>query len=518
MGKAKPVDVLAKARSSPKSVKHLSLNPAALGHANILWEPTAAFPMEVLACTNLESLDLFRGIAWDGDNSIPAGIGKLVKLRELTLGGLSMTELPDAIGKLKALRVLSLDYAESLESLPKSIGNLAHLEELTMSYTPALTALPKEIGKLGKLKTLSLGESGITKIPTELWDARSLVALALPDAVTTLPLGISKLASLESITLSAPALVSIASELPKLKKLHTVYVVQGEKGDLPDAIGELPKLKMLHASFAGLKALPASLAGHAALESLDVAGNQLKSLEALVASLPKLKELDFSDNPIDRGEKRRIDAMMRLPPSKRKTNAPTPKPTGVRAEYLGDVVSVNASLLMLVADATIAKAWRGCEEGDSDESDFDRLLSAMDDDDVAKIQVGGKEALGLSLAVGQGVVRVFRSGKSLVLVEGFIDRDKDPTFLEDMALPPGKNATRAGQLRITSGNIVFMPSTDDASDVASHAKKPAKKPIECGSEESGLLVPLASGTYAVVLEDEQNASWGTARRALLVPK
>src|SRR5581483_7826150 len=138
MGKAKPRDMLAEARTNPKKVKTLSLNPAALGHSNILWQPTPVFPPELLDCTNLGWLDLFRGIAWDGDNTIPEGIGKLTKLRYLTLGGLSMKKLPDSIGKLKELRELSLDYAESLEALPKTIGKLTKLEELGLSYTTAL--------------------------------------------------------------------------------------------------------------------------------------------------------------------------------------------------------------------------------------------------------------------------------------------------------------------------------------------------------------------------------------------
>jgi hypothetical protein len=50
-----------------------------------------SFPRELLACKNLVSLELFRGIAYDGDGTIPAEIGTLSKLERLSLGGLTFT-------------------------------------------------------------------------------------------------------------------------------------------------------------------------------------------------------------------------------------------------------------------------------------------------------------------------------------------------------------------------------------------------------------------------------------------
>lgn len=173
----KPADLLAPAREKPLAVKHLVLNPGALSHEKIVYEPTKAFPPEILACKNLESLDLFRGIDYEGDPTIPAGIGALKKLRVLTLGGLTTTKLPDAIGDLAALEELSLDFGESLNALPKTIGKLKKLRKLALTYTSELTKLPKEIGGCKALRELTLANSGVTAIPAELFDCRALETL-----------------------------------------------------------------------------------------------------------------------------------------------------------------------------------------------------------------------------------------------------------------------------------------------------------------------------------------------------
>ncbi len=517
MKSRKPTDLLARARTSPKAVKHLCLNPGALSHSKIVYEPTLAFPREVLACTNLESLDLFRGIAWDGDNSIPKEIGKLRKLTSLTLGGLSMKTLPDSIGDLSNLRELSLDYAESLRELPKTIGELKKLEKLGLAYTPALKSLPKSIGALGKLQELSCGESGLEQVPAEVWSLRGLKSLALPETVVALPPGIGRLASLEELLVSAKALASVAKELPALKALRALTIHQADSAKLPDEIGRLPELAILHVAFAGLKALPASLAGHPTLEELDVCGNALTDLEALVASLPKLRHLEFSDNPLDRAQKRRIDALMKLPPSKRRANAPiAAAPKHQAPIFLGKVMSINASLLMVIADARVAASWRGAAQ--DEEGDYERLMAALSADDHAPIHVGGAKALGLSLGVGQGIAHVYRAGEAIVLVEGFFKDAKDPSFIEDVSAPPAKGAKKVGNVEVPSGKLVVTPGTDACEDVAklSKQKLDAKTGVRCGEERSGLMI-AAKGRYDVWLETERHASWGSAARAVLLP-
>lgn len=491
--KRRSVDPLAPARDKPKSVKSLFLNPAALGHMKIEWNPAPSFPREIFACTNIESLEIFRGIDWEGDNTIPREIGKLRKLRKLTLGGLSMKTLPDTIGNLRALRELSLDYDESLTALPNTIGKLSSLEQLSLGYCEELKAIPPSIGKLKKLKNLSFSETAVKKVPAELWNATSLENLGLPEGVTALPPGISKLKKLKSLFSTAKALASIAKELPALASLESIGLHQGEEAELPEEIGRLPRLHTLHVAYAGLSSLPASLAGHRALRDLDVAGNKLRSLEALAASLPKLTSLDFSDNPLPRDEKRRIDAMMKKPPSKRKANAPQePRPKRPKPVELGRVMSVNASILMVVGDARVVAKWNG-------ERDYEDLCDRVASDDVASLTVGGQKAAGIG-GIGQGVVTVYRIGEMLACVEGFIDDWKDASFLEDLAAPIDPIAKPEARFPVKSGKIALLSG-----------------PCSMKEADRGelLTVKTKPGDYEIVLEDEKKASWGSARRVIL---
>src|SRR5207249_3877399 len=97
----------------------------------------------------------------------------------------------------------------------------------------------------------------------------------------------------------------------------------------------------------GLEKLPARIAELKALASLDVEGNKLKTLAALVCALPKLETLSFGDNPLATGEKREIERLMRLPASKRAGEATVPakktaasKTKRVKPERIGRAASI----------------------------------------------------------------------------------------------------------------------------------------------------------------------------------
>ena len=63
--------------------------------------------------------------------ALPRGIGKLGALRELTLyGSNELQEMPDLIG-LTALGSLTIEYCGKLRALPRGIGKLGALRELT---------------------------------------------------------------------------------------------------------------------------------------------------------------------------------------------------------------------------------------------------------------------------------------------------------------------------------------------------------------------------------------------------
>lgn len=528
MAKLKPFDPFVPVRENPLKVTAFEINPAAYRNMGFSNPPVKAFPRELFACRNLESLKLFRAIEYDGDQSIPAEIGTFAQLETLELGGLGFTTLPDTIGRLKKLKTLDLVYCESLTSLPDTIGALTQLKALSLGYTK-LKVLPASVGKCRKLEKLSI--ANVREVPAEIFKLTKLTSLALPDSVERLPPGLGRLTQLTELSISAQALTAAAKELPKLTKLQTLWV-SGQARELPETLSALKTLQKLSIGYLGLKKMP-NLEGFTVLAELNVSGNQLTELAPLVLSLPKLTELSFSGNPLIAGEKGRVDQLMRLSPAKRKKApaAKAKKPAVVATPTrVGDVTSVNGSLDMLVADAVIGASFQGIDnatDSDDDEmtgSDWELLTNTLDDDDAGTFSLRGKPALALSLGMGAGSVSVWRIGARLTLVEAFFESDEESLGGEDLELfhafvagDAGKRAKKAGTVSITCGQVVIMPSTDACTGVSKLVAKKKDKGTQCGSERSGLLLPLASGTYRVLLEPEVESAWGSGRRCHLVP-
>jgi hypothetical protein len=490
--KVKTADPLAPVRTNPTKVTTLELNPAGSRNAGKGWfDPLPVFPPEILDCKNLVELEIYRGIV---DGTIPEGIGKLTKLTSLGLGGLSTTRLPESIGKLVKLESLSLAYMESLHALPTSIGKLTKLRDLQMPYA-GLTSLPP-LGTLRALRTANFTNTPLASVHAALWQCTALEALYFPEGLTSLPPGIAKLSKLRVLSASPAALASIAGELPKLK-LTSLYV-HGE-GELPDEVGLIKTLGELRANYLGLTRLPATLPPN--LESLEVSGNKLATLIDVVLQLGKLVNLDYSGNPVAVSERRELDKLMKLSPSKRALVKPAPVKAPKAAPKLarvGQVASVNASLSLIIADAKVAKGWSGIGDGDDlDGSDWDRARLALAKKEYAMVDVGTQSAVALSLGVGQGVADVFRVGDRIVVVESIADDTEDALFLEFVASAPQKPKSVAN-LAVPSKKLVMVPSTDS------------------GDSEESLALDVPA-KISITLEPETKSSWGQARRMFITP-
>ncbi|MDH7445236.1 DUF5018 domain-containing protein [Aquimarina sp. 2201CG14-23] len=109
---------------------------------------------------------------------LPASIGKLTKLKTLSIDGLNLEEIPPEIGNLKELRVLFLSN-NLLQEIPLEIGGMYQLRWLDLQDN-LLEKIPIEIGGLRDLLTLNIKENPITDIPNEI--------CALRDGFTTIEL------------------------------------------------------------------------------------------------------------------------------------------------------------------------------------------------------------------------------------------------------------------------------------------------------------------------------------------
>ena len=88
-----------------------------------------------------------------------------------------MTSIPAQIGNLTNLQQLSLAINQ-LTSIPAQIGNLTNLQQLSLSNNQ-LTSIPAQIGNLTNLQYLILNDNQLTGIPPEIGDLTNLQYLTL---------------------------------------------------------------------------------------------------------------------------------------------------------------------------------------------------------------------------------------------------------------------------------------------------------------------------------------------------
>jgi hypothetical protein len=225
----------------------------------------------------------------------------------------------------------------------------------------------------------------------------------------------------------------------------------------------------------------------------------------VIAQFPKLKTLDYSDNPVAVSERRELDKLMKQAPSKRKKPAvakkaapAAKKPAKPKLARIGQVASVNASLAIIIADAKVAKAWTGIGESDDlDGSDWDRARVALSKKDYAMVDVGSQSAVALSLGVGQGVADVFKIGERIIVVESIADDTEDELFLEYVASAPQKPKSVAN-LTIPSKKLVMVPTTD------------------AGDSDESLAIDVPA-KISITIEPQTSSSWGQARRFFVTP-
>ncbi|WVZ91036.1 hypothetical protein U9M48_037265 [Paspalum notatum var. saurae] len=112
-------------------------------------------PESIGDCDNLRSLYIQRC----GIEDIPNSIGKMVNLRVLSIiWCMNFLQLPESLGNLCNLQTISLNDCRSLQHLPQCVTSLSHLEYVNLRYCSNLVELPEGIGNLKKLKVLNLEE------------------------------------------------------------------------------------------------------------------------------------------------------------------------------------------------------------------------------------------------------------------------------------------------------------------------------------------------------------------------
>jgi len=215
---------------------------------------------------------------WEG---VTIENGRVVEL-ELEEFGLTGA-VPAEIGRLSALRQLSLGVNQ-LTSVPAEIGHITTLERLILSRNQ-LTSLPAEIWQLTSLVSLDLSDNQLTSLPAEIGQLTSLKGLWLcGNRFTTLPVEVGRLTSLQGLSLGGNQLTSLPAEIWQLTALTELNLNGNQLTSVSAEIGQLTALRELNLNNNKLTSVPAEIGQLTSLTVLYINGNQLTSLPAEIAT------------------------------------------------------------------------------------------------------------------------------------------------------------------------------------------------------------------------------------------
>ncbi len=180
-------------------------------------------------------------------------------------------------------------------------------------------------------------------------------------------------------------------------------------------------------------------------------------------------------------------------------------------ETLGQVASLNASLLLLLGDTEVVKKWSGAEGEDAE-----RVLALADAKGFAgigRLPLEGGTGFILQLEAESGYAGVYRLGLDRIALFGpgheyfeenaeddaTIPKDATARLLSLIAKGPSPAAKLAGSFALASGGLV-VTEHNQSGKAAQRALKKLKSVKELDDETGSLLVRLPPGDYAILVE------------------
>lgn len=191
------------------------------------------------------------------------------------------------------------------------------------------------------------------------------------------------------------------------------------------------------------------------------------------------------------------------------------------AEPIGRFAAENASLWGLIADPTVAAAWKGDAGWVEDDAPLKSGVSmknratdfgrAMDLEEGA-IAVGREKAVIASLG-GCGVSEIWRIDRGIALIahfpsDGFDDLGKKGLVelgKRVTGLPTFGKSRRLGRVQVRSGCIALVLPYESGATKASEVEAAAKRAKATRTRGGPILVPLPNGVYDVMTEAVGNA-------------
>lgn len=176
---------------------------------------------------------------------------KIEEVKELSLSGCTGVALPEDTevwSRFKSLKKLDLNNS-SLTELPDEMDVLAPSLEILFLSENKFDAIPDVIGKLSHLRVLSLRGNQLSELSSSNLPASSLVWLILTNnQIKRISADIGQLKGLQKLMLSHNEITTVPSELGDCKMLELVRLANNNINSMPTEILSLPKLAWMSLS------------------------------------------------------------------------------------------------------------------------------------------------------------------------------------------------------------------------------------------------------------------------------
>ncbi|KAG0583028.1 hypothetical protein KC19_3G103100 [Ceratodon purpureus] len=231
---------------------------------------------------------------------LPESMGKLIRLRFLTIQCERLQCLPNAIGDLKMLVFLTLTQCLNLTRLPKSLGAISSLEHIAIRNCP-VRKLPKSLGSLSKLRRFWIRDcKNLQKLPSSIRFLRSLqdfefVNCGSREAKGASSTGLQDLlecGALGTLKIQDSTFTEVVESLGQSVPLDQLAVGCERLQWLPNSFGYLKRLLILElARCLHLTRLPKNLGAITSLERLTIRCCPIRKLPRSISLLSQLLEL-----------------------------------------------------------------------------------------------------------------------------------------------------------------------------------------------------------------------------------
>ncbi|XP_043810758.1 probable leucine-rich repeat receptor-like serine/threonine-protein kinase At3g14840 isoform X3 [Manihot esculenta] len=217
--------------------------------------------------------------------TLPEDLGRLPFLQIISLLGNRLTgPIPKEIGNISTLQNLTVEFNQLSEELPPELGSLSRVERMHLTSNNFTGQLPATFGKLTSLKEFRIGDNKFTgPIPNFIQNWTTLKQLVIQGSGLSgpIPSGIEQLKNMIDLLLDCRRISDLSGNETKFPQLSNMKSLDklilrncNIVGELPDSLGGITTLKTLDLSFNKLTGeIRTSLNGLAKTDYIYLTGN-----------------------------------------------------------------------------------------------------------------------------------------------------------------------------------------------------------------------------------------------------